>query len=268
VKSAFREAAPQVLRLKMTKALYPAEMLKRFDDVRKSVGPYEMRKYIVDHAHVLLPNSHIEYQFLQKVFTTRNDYVAVPNAVNPSIMECSGETFQKQFGLSGFVLCVAAVQVRKNQFRLIQAAKDLGVELVLVGPEEPLYASQCRKVANGRVHFLGELRGDALIGAFKAAKVHALVSFYETPGLTSLEAALNDNVLVASDRGCTAEYFQKDAFYCDPNSVQSIRNAIERALSADPSQGLKERILKEYTWDRTAEVTIQGYEKAIFKARN
>jgi glycosyltransferase involved in cell wall biosynthesis len=242
-------------------------MQKKLYQLERGIGINYMRRYIYQNADVLLPNSHTEYRYLVKRFGIQNDYIAVPNAVDSQFADGDADAFHRKFGLRDFVLCVAVVQARKNQARLIQAMDGLGLPLVLIGPEERRYAKRCRALASSNTHFLGELRGEDLRNAYAAARVHALVSFYETPGLSSLEAAIADNVLVVSDRGCTREYFQDEAFYCDPNSVDSIRAALQKTLRVTPDQSLKLRVLDNYSWDKTAKKTFEGYERAILKRR-
>lgn len=267
IKSFIRKVSPDKIRIAMDKTPFPLDLKKRFLEVEKQVGLRLMRKFIYENAEVLLPNSHTEYHYLVDRYGIQNDYVAVPNAVDPDCGRGDAEGFQKKFGLKDFVLCVAAVQGRKNHIRLIRAMKDMELPLVIVGPQEPVYTRRCRAEASARTHFIGELRGDDLRNAYAAARVHALVSFYETPGLSSLEAAIADNVIVVSDRGCTRDYFQEDAFYCNPNSVESIKGALLKAVQSRPSTNLKERILREYNWDKTAEKTLEGYETALKKVR-
>jgi glycosyltransferase involved in cell wall biosynthesis len=263
--SFFRDRLPYRFRYQLSQTSISYHMQHKLYQLERETWINDMRRYIYQKADVLLPNSYSEYNFLVERFSIRNDYIAVPNAVDPQFAIGDAEAFNKKFRLRDFVLCAAAVQVRKNQARLIQAINGLGVPLVLVGTQERRYAERCRTVASSDTHFLGELRGDDLRNAFAAAKVHALVSFYETPGLSSLEAAITDNVLVVSDRGCTMEYFQDQVFYCDPNSVESIRAALKRALCSTPDRLLKERILRDYTWDCAAKETLAGYQLAIRK---
>jgi glycosyltransferase involved in cell wall biosynthesis len=251
-----RDRLPCRLRYQLSQKRFPYQMQRKLFQLERKIGINDMRRYIYQNADVLLPNSHTEYTYLVERFGICNDYIAVPNAVDPESARGDAEAFSNKFGLRDFVLCVAVVQSR---------IKGIDTPLVLVGAQERRYADRCLAVASSDTHFLGELKGDDLRNAFAAAKVHALVSFYETPGLSSLEAAVADNVLVVSDRGCTREYFQGQAFYCDPNRVDSIRAALQMALGATPSGLLKERILRDYSWDRTAEKTIEGYQLALRK---
>jgi glycosyltransferase involved in cell wall biosynthesis len=263
-----RNQMPHKLRYRLSRSPLPYHLQKVKYELEKSVGLMGMRKYIYENADVLLPNSHAEYHYLVKRFGINNEYLPIPNAVNPEFAVGNAEAFYNKFGLRDFVLCVAVVTMRKNQARLIRAMKEIDVPLVIIGSQERKYFELCRSEASTMTHFLGELRGEDLRNAYAAAKVHALVSFYETPGLSSLEAAISGNVLVVSDRGCTREYFKENAFYCDPSDENSIKNAIHEALRVSPDDGFKQRVLNDYNWDKTAEMTLKGYELAIQKKQS
>jgi len=262
-----RRHAPAPLRYRLERAPYPYDIQRRFYALEANPGLDGMRRYIYDNADVLLPNSHVEYAFLQEHYGTRNDYVAVPNAVDPVFADGDADAFERKFGLRGFVLCCAGVQARKNQLRLIRAADALGLPLVLAGPEEARYAARCRAEASDNVRFLGQLDGEDLRNAYAAARTHALVSFYETPGLASLEAAVAGATLLVSDRGSPREYFSDQAFYCDPSDQDSITRGLDAAWRATPDPALKARVLREFVWERTAEKTLEGYRRAIAKRR-
>jgi glycosyltransferase involved in cell wall biosynthesis len=260
-----RRRAPAPLRYRLERPSLPYAMQTRFYALERQIGSNAMRRYIYDNAGVLLPNSQAEYDFLVDRFETANDYVVVPNAVDPHFGDGDRGAFVRRFGLSDFVLCCAVVQIRKNQRHLIEAANALSLPLVLVGSEEPRYGRLCRAIAGPSVRFLGQLQGAELQNAYAAARTHALVSFYETPGLASLEAAISGNTIVASDRGSPREYFGDHAFYCQPTDVESIKSALSRAFAASADPALRQRVLERYTWERTAEATIEGYRRAIAK---
>lgn len=268
VLNGIRKVSPHRIRYILHKSPLPYSLQKKYYEYENRIGLQSMRKYIYTKADVLLPNSHTEYRYLENKFGIENDYIAVPNSVDAVFGNGNPDDFFRKFNVKDFVLCTACIQVRKNQIRLIQAMRNIDYPLVLIGSQEKKYAKRCRKEANQNVFFLGELRGQDLLNAYAAAKVHALISFYETPGLASLEAVVAGTPIVVSDRGSTREYFGNDAFYCDPNSVDSISAAITEALKADRSSTLKDRILTEYNWDMTAKKTIEGYNMAIEKVKS
>lgn len=263
--NALRRRAPSRLRYKLEKASLPYAMQARFYGLERQIGADGMRRYVYDNAGVLLPNSEAEYDFLADRFGTANDYVVVPNAVDPQFGDGDRSAFVRKFGLSDFILCCAVVQIRKNQRHLIEAANAAALPLVLIGSEEARYGRLCRVIAGPTVRFLGQLQGADLQNAYAAARTHALVSFYETPGLASLEAAISGNTIVASDRGSPREYFGDHAFYCQPTDVDSIKAALSKAFAASPDPALKQRVLQRFTWEKTAEATLEGYRRAIAK---
>jgi glycosyltransferase involved in cell wall biosynthesis len=95
------------------------------------------------------------------------------------------------------------------------------------------------------------------------AKVHALVSWMETPGLSSLEAAAMDCNIVVTRKGDTYDYFEDFAFYCEPDSVISIKNAIDNAFKAPLNKALKKKVIENYIWEKTAEETYKGYRTLL-----
>ena len=99
-----------------------------------------------------------------------------------------------------------------------------------------------------------------MVAAYAHARVHALPSFRETPGLASLEAAAMGCAIVSTNWGSAFEYLDKDAKYCSPGSPQSMRSALEAAWASPPSKALSERIRREYTWKSAAEATAKAYE--------
>jgi len=76
-----------------------------------------------------------------------------------------------------------------------------------------------------------------------------------------LEAGLEGCNLVITDRGDTREYFGDMAYYCDPGSEASIREAVLKAYSAPVCTALQHRIRTEFNWTKTAEATIKGYRQ-------
>jgi glycosyltransferase involved in cell wall biosynthesis len=102
-----------------------------------------------------------------------------------------------------------------------------------------------------------------LISYYRSAKVHVLPSWFETCGLSSLEAgAMGCNVVVA-DKGFAREYFGEHAFYCDPGNVASIYGAVHRAATSPLQPALEKRVRNNYTWQQAALQTMKAYQKVL-----
>jgi glycosyltransferase involved in cell wall biosynthesis len=122
---------------------------------------------------------------------------------------------------------------------------------------------KCRSEAAPNVHIEGPLTDDALYAAYASAKVHVLPSYFETTGLSSLEASVMGCNVVVTDRGDTREYFGDEAWYCEPDRPESIRAAVDAAYKAPFRESLRTRILRDFTWTRAAEETFRAYKEAL-----
>lgn len=217
---------------------------------------------VLQSVSVLLPNSDAERLAIERSFGSCPPAVIVPNA--------AGDEFRLQSDLDANeregVLCVGRIEPRKNQLALIAALRGTGIRLTLVGKAGRFsgrYLRLCRSKAGRDVRFLDQRTPAELRELYRRVWVHANVSWYETPGLASLEAALCGCAIVATQGGCTREYLGDDAVYCEPDDVESIRRAVETALSRGPQAALTDRVAREFTWAAAATKTVEAYELAV-----
>jgi glycosyltransferase involved in cell wall biosynthesis len=125
------------------------------------------------------------------------------------------------------------------------------------------YFRRCRRAAGPNVEFLGHRTSEELQRWYTRSAVHVAPSWYETPGIASLEAASCGCRIVVTPGGCTREYFGDEAEYCRRDDPASIRGAVDRAFARSTNTGVRERIADEFTWDVVAEKTLEGYEMAF-----
>ncbi len=231
-------------------------------------GYYPMMKEIVNNASVFLPNSVSEMNRVAKEYNLVNpNFIAVPNAIDSGIFRNQNSSKENKFiKYRNCIVCAARIEGRKSTLNLVRAVKDSPYTLVLAGKgsaNQKKYVDQVHSEAGENVIFLGSIPHDELVQLYDVAKVHALISWMETPGLSSLEAAAMDCNIVVTKKGDTYDYFGEDAFYCEPDDVKSIRTAIDQAFAARPNENLKQRILEKYIWEKTAEATLEGYRKVV-----
>ena len=103
-----------------------------------------------------------------------------------------------------------------------------------------VYFEQIKREMDGTVSIIDHVDQSSLRQYYAACKVHALVSWMETTGLSSLEAAAMGANIVITDKGDTRDYFGNLAYYCAPDSIPSIREALLRAHSAPRSNLLQD----------------------------
>ncbi|MDH7514512.1 MAG: glycosyltransferase [Bacteroidota bacterium] len=231
-------------------------------------NPYFRRclSNVLANADLILPNSMIEAEMLRERFGTQSPMLIVRNGCR----FLDGEMNLPDGVPAEYILCVGRIERRKNQRTLIRAMEGIDMPLILLGNvnmAERAYWSQCQfesRKFRVRLYHYGGRPWEETWPFFASARIHAQPSWFETPGLTSLEAAAAGCRIVCTQYGSASEYFGDEAIYCDPASVQSVRDALMRALSdTRPTTPLRERVRARYTWSATAEQTIRAYRTLI-----
>jgi len=219
-------------------------------------------KKILNETLMLLPNSKLEYERVCNQYKYAGKYVIVPNGIDPALFQFD-ETIKKDNDL---IICVARIEGIKNQINLIRALNKTKFNLLIIGaaaPNQLQYYKECKKIAAGNISFIENLPQHGLIKYYQKAKVHVLPSWFETTGLSSLEAAAMGCSIVITNKGDAKEYFQEYAFYCDPSSTESIYSSIEKASSHAYNENLIKKIFTNYTWRQAALYTENAYKEVI-----
>ena len=173
------------------------------------------------------------------------------------------------------LLSLSAKRPHKNLAALIEA-------LALIPPERrpllmlPGYATWHEAELRERtrtlgveddVRWLGWLADDELEDLWSAADAFVFPSQYEGFGLPVLEAMVRGVPVACSNRSALPEVAGEAALLFDPDDPRQIAEAIERLLS-DPGEA--ERLgaagrerAASFTWQRTAELTLESYRRAL-----
>ena len=218
---------------------------------------------ILKGASLLLPNSENEYRRLVRRFGTTTAYRVIPNAIDPVIFQPGADLPPREDDL---VICAGRIEGNKNQLNLIRAVNGSCFRLILIGSpatNQGRYYAECRRTAGPQVSFVHAVSQEELTAWYSRARVHVLPSWFETTGLSSLEAAAMGCSIVATDRGDTREYLGDQAIYCDPASPASILSALKKAAAETPPAPLREKILAQYTWAETAKQTLDAYRHVL-----
>ncbi|MFZ3101133.1 MAG: glycosyltransferase [Desulfitobacteriaceae bacterium] len=219
-----------------------------------------MRARLVRESQLLLPNGEREMDNLKQDFSKNAPYLVIPNGFPDSYPNLGPALFRQRFPNlpEDFILSVARISPRKNQHWLARVCQELGLPLILIGPvNDRKYFELTRSYPN--VTYLGTQQGKLLASAYAAAKVHALPSWFETPGLSSLEAGACGTRVLSTNQGSTYEYFKDMAAYVQPLDDSSLRLGLEKALSLSPLP-LTEHIQRHYPWSKVAAMTLAAYQ--------
>lgn len=235
--------------------------------VLQYINPDRHLEMLFEACDAILPNTEKELEWLLQHYVhidpRRCD--VIPNGVDERFKHGDPSLFEERTGLSEFILFVGRIEKRKNLLRLIKAfvRSDLDTHLVIIGRvTDSCYYQDCVKEASDKVVFLPPVdhESEILASAYKAAKVVALPSYFETPGLSALEGGIAGANLVITSEGGTREYFGNYAHYVNPLMEDEIGKALAEAYERPKNHELSDLIEERFTWNCVARKQTKVYE--------
>lgn len=180
---------------------------------------------------------------------------------------------------SNFALFTGNVNWNKNILGLTKACIDAEIDLFLVGSsfekkdhldhtELKSYKEFLEKYSrNPKIHILGFVETEDLVGLYNLATVLMLPSFYEGFGLTILEAQSCGTPVITSNNSSMKELFSDSALLVDPYDISEIAKGIEKIVTDQIfAQQLRKKGLenaKKFNWEKLAKETVKVYEKVL-----
>jgi glycosyltransferase involved in cell wall biosynthesis len=225
----------------------PHVMGRRDRFVFRTVVPRSVRRA----ARVFAVSERTRRDLIELYGTPIAKIVVTPNAVDPA--------FTPGGRPDGYLLFVGAIQRRKNPLAAIEAAKQLGLRLVVAGPEkEPALA---RELERRGVELRGFVEKPVLADLYRHAACLVLPSRYEGFGLPMLEAMACGTPVVAADEPALREVGGDAAVYADDDG---LADAVRRTLSerdAWARAGLVRARL--FSWEETARRAVAAYRDVV-----
>jgi glycosyltransferase involved in cell wall biosynthesis len=176
-----------------------------------------------------------------------------------------------------FILFVGTVEPRKNLLTLVRAfaeltrATALRPQLVIAGQKgwltEELDAYVERSALKERILFTGYVADEDLRALYSTCRVAVYPSLYEGFGLPPLEAMACGAPVVTSRIPVIEETSQGAARLVAPTDVAELTAALVELLTDEGARahlsaaGLQRAA--EYTWERTAEMTLAVYREVL-----
>jgi glycosyltransferase involved in cell wall biosynthesis len=169
------------------------------------------------------------------------------------------------------VLCVGAIQARKNTARLVEAFESLGGDwrLVLAGSwgfgAEAIGRRIEASAARQRISVAGYVPPEELARWYRRASIFAFPSLDEGFGMPVLEAMAAGTAVITSNRSALPEVAGNAARLVDPGDTGALVGAL-RELAAD--EGLRRELGVKgreraglFTWEKAVKATWEVYRR-------
>src|SRR2546423_13280784 len=172
-------------------------------------------------------------------------------------------------------LSLSAKRPHKNLIRLLDSLASIPPERrpVLVIPgystwHEQELADHARALGiEDDVRLLGWVREEEIEALYAASALFVFPSYYEGFGLPVLEAMQRGVPVACSNHTSLPEVAGGAALMFDPDRPDEIAAAMERLLSdgdeADRLRAAGYERARRFTWDETARLTAESYERAL-----
>jgi len=243
------------------------------------------------------------YSKAQRIITisdsTRDDIIRVlkiPKEKIEVIPQAVDEKFERpakidevsraksKYGLpKDYILHVGTLEPRKNLKFLIEvfnqaikSEKNANLNLVITGKKGWYYEGLFERVRElglqKRVIFTGYVDEQDKPAIYKGARIFAFPSVYEGFGLPPLEAMASGVPVVSSNTSSMPEVVGEAGILLSPNDLERWCRAITKLNIEDSTRRrcieLNKEQVKKFAWQKTAEKTIEVYQKAYENYKN
>ena len=209
-------------------------------------------------ARVLTVSERTKRDLVEHYGVAPERIVVSPNGVDPAFQRrpdnASNSPLQAQYALA-----VGAIQERKNQLAALAAAREAGLELMVVGPTKDERVADELRAGGARLE--GYVATERLAELYRGAACLVQASRHEGFGLPVVEAMASGTPVVTVPDPALVEV-AGDAAVVVPESqlAEGIRRALaEREVLA--AAGVERA--RAFTWEATARATVTAYVEAL-----
>jgi glycosyltransferase involved in cell wall biosynthesis len=180
--------------------------------------------------------------------------VVTSNGVDPAFHPATQTAAARPYALA-----VGAIQERKNQRAALAAARDAGLELVVVGPVKDERAAA--ELREGGARLEGYVEVERLAELYRGAACLVQSSRYEGFGLPLVEAMASGTPVVTVPDPALVEVADEAAVVVpEAELAAGIRRAVEERDTL-AAAGIERA--RAFTWEAAARTTVTAYVEAL-----
>lgn len=231
---------------------------------------------------VIVPTESVRGEVCEHLGLSREKVFAVPEAARecfaPMEFAATAEV-RRRLGIGDhFLLTVGTIEPRKNLQTLVSAFAEVArepsqptLQLVIAGSRgwlsEPFFEALEKSPIRSRIILTEYLNDGELRALYSSCRAFVYPSIYEGFGLPPLEAMACGAPVITSRIPALEETTGGAALLVEPGNVQELAGAIANVLDDDDLRSrlsvLGRSRAAEFTWERTARLTLDVYEKAM-----
>lgn len=213
-------------------------------------------------ADFLTPLCGFEAQRMTEVYGfDRNSIRVIPNGLDRVFFD--NAVADVEIPYKEYLLMVGRIEENKNQIALIDVAKNLGMNLIIVGGPGSAgsgYLEKCKKTANNWVNFWGVERNPLVVKQlYRNARLTVIPSYSEMLPLVAFESLSQHTPVVCTDRCGIADERIPGLCFSDI-TVKALTESISTMRDFDRGAVTDKGI---YTWTDVAAMYLEVYEKLL-----
>jgi len=234
------------------------------------LGLKRMNQLVLEWSDYVLVQTKLEAKDLENTYNVGFEWKVIPNGVSELFLK--KDQSANPFNFDDYIICVGRIEPRKNNLAIIAAVQQLrkelnkDIKLVFVGRKSNKHAEYINLFDDELkncpwIYYKNYMSYSNMPSIYKYAKVCVSASWFETTGLTLLEALfMNTNAVSSSKRA--KEILEDFCSYCEPDNIDSITKALKTEFLKNRPK-LPSDFKKEYTWENTAKKTEEIYNKVL-----